>query len=156
MPAYVTLTKVKSWLPSGHGISDDDLNTIIGDSSEEIEEMAGKLYVKQYETNTQKFPDIDDDPATPKTIELCTLWLVLAESYARIEIDNSGDESNTQPKKKYYRDKAEAKMTKVAAGEIDIDISVENPFYAEEKYPDDETDFDRKFTNDELDTYTYS
>ena len=158
MPTYTTYAKVNADLPSGHGILEATINTRISEASDEVDVRVGKKYARQYETNTQKFPDIDSDPATPSLVEKCCRWLVLAECFEDLGQDNRGDEETdgNVPAKIYYRRKAEKVLKEIATDDVmDLNISVENKFYYTEKYPDDESDFDRKFTNENLDSYTY-
>ena len=158
MPTYTTYSKVNADLPSGHGILEATIDTYISEASDEVEVRVGKKYARQYKTSTQKFPDITDSPATPSLIEKCCRWLVLAECYEDLGQDNRGDEQTegNLPEKVYYRRKAEKVLKEIATDDtMDLNVSVENKFWSQEKYPDDESDYDRIFTNENLDSYTY-
>ena len=162
MPSYCVYTRVLNDLPSSLPSSLTDtsyalIKTYISDASGEIDERVGKKWARQYKTSTQKFPDITDTPATPKLVELCCVYLTLSMCFAKMGEDNRGDDdSGRVPLKVYYRKLGEDLLKKIAHDDdVDLDISTENPFWYQEKYPDDETDYDRTFTNDELDKYSY-
>ena len=156
MPNYVARASVTAKLPSGYSdvLDNDRIDDLITNASGEIEEMAGTRFSLQYETSTQKFPEITDSTyTTPKTIELCALWLTLSYCYEELADANRGDVENFETNKVYYRRIATEKMEKVADGEIDLGIGLTTKIYATEKYPDDESSFDRVFTNTDMDTY---
>jgi hypothetical protein len=131
------------------------ISTYIGDASGEIDERVGKKWARQYKTSTQKFPDITDTPATPKLVELTAIYLTLFWCFTKLGEENRGEDDNgREPMKVYYRKLAERLLKQIADDDnVDLDITTENPFWYQEKYPDDETDYDRVFTNTELDAY---
>lgn len=160
MPAYVELASVKAKLPSSlpAALSDSRINTLIGKASSECDDLAGTEFSRQFATNTQKFPDItDSDPTTPATIEQCALWLTLSRCYEELGEENRGVEGGREKSNKvYYRELAEKKLEQVRTGEIDLnlgDYSKDTAWEAYEKYPDDESDMDRKFTHTEMDAH---
>jgi hypothetical protein len=160
MPAYCTVTRVLNDLPASlpsslTATSYALITTYIGDASGEIDDRVGKKWARQYKTSTQKFPDITDSPATPKLVELCAIYLTLSWCYTKLGEENRGEDDNgREPMKVYYRRLAEKLMEQIAhADTVDLNISTENKFDYQEKYPDDETAYDRVFTNDDLDTY---
>ena len=162
MPAYCAYTRVLNDLPSSLPSSLTAttyalVKTYIGDASGEIDDRVGKKWARQYATNTQKFPDITDSPATPKLVELCCVYLTLSYCFAKMGEDNRGDEdAGRLPLKVYYRNLAEKLMEEIAHSDsVDLNITAENKFDYQEKYPDDETEYDRTFTNDALDKYSY-
>ena len=162
MPAYCAYTRVLNDLPTSLPSSLTAttyalIKTYIGDASGEIDDRVGKKWARQYATSTQKFPDITDSPATPKLVELCCVYLTLSYCFAKMGEDNRGDEdSGRLPLKVYYRKLAEEIMQEIAYSDaVDLNITTENKFDYQEKYPDDETEYDRTFTNDELDKYSY-
>lgn len=158
MALYIAIANVKNELPTGHGISDADITTYVTEESSVIDDRVGKKYARQYESSAQKFPEYNSDPATPQLIQQVCKWLVLARCYEILAVENRGDAEDGSGKslKKYYYDKAIKALDKIADDDnIDLNVSVENKFDFIEKYPDDETSFDRIFTNTELDTYTY-
>jgi hypothetical protein len=162
MPAYCLYTRVLNDLPTSLPSSLTAstyalIKTYIGDASGEIDERVGKKWARQYNSSTQKFPDITDTPATPKLVELCCVYLTLSMCFAKMGEENRADEdAGRVPLKVYYRNLAEKLLIAIAdSDQVDLDISTENKFWYQEKYPDDETDYDRVFTNDELDTYSY-
>jgi len=165
MPAYCLYTRVLNDLPTSLPSSLTTgtyalIVTYIGDASGEIDERVGKKWARQYKTSTQKFPDITDSPATPKLVELCCVYLTLSMCFAKMGEENRGDEDNDRvPLKVYYRRLGERLLKEIAnADEVDLNIDYENKFYIEDKYPTATTEasYDRKFTNTELDTYSYS
>ena len=160
MPTYCTVTRVLNDLPASRpssltATSYALISTYIGDASGEIDERVGKKWARQYKTSTQKFPDITDTPATPKTVELAAIYLTLSWCYTKLGEENRGEDDNGRdPMKVYYRKLAEKLIKQIADDDnVDLDIATENPFWYQEKYPDDETDYDRVFTNTELDAY---
>lgn len=155
MASYVALATVTAELPTGHGLADATVNGYISDASAEVDELAGNRFPLAYNSDAQKFPEITGTPATPKTIEQCALWLALSYCFAALQKANRYMDDNNPPNKVYYRDLAEAKLEKVAAGEIDLNIAVQSVLYADDKYPDDETDRDRVFTADAMDAHLY-
>jgi hypothetical protein len=157
---YTTQAKITAKLPATLPTTFDAayFTTLIADASGEIDDMAGVMWPRQFKSNVQKFPDITDSPATPKTIELCTIWLALAAAFEDLGEENRGNEPGaSKPNKVYYRELAEAKMDRVAAGTISLYIGAAyadnkaNLFGSTEKYPDDETDLESTFTNDAID-----
>ena len=160
MPTYCTVARVLNDLPASlpsslTATSHALIVTYIGDASGEIDERVGKKWERQYKTSTQKFPDITDTPATPKLVELCAIYLTLFWCYTKLGEENRGEDDNgREPMKVYYRKLAERLLKQIADDDnVDLDIATENPFWYQEKYPDDETDYDRVFTNTELDAY---
>jgi len=150
MPTYVLKNTVKNKLPSNlpDELNDARIETLIGYASAEVDEMAGRQFSRQYNSNTQKFPDITDDPATPQTIELCTMWLVLSYCYEEMgDYENRGDEDNDVPNKIYYRRLCESKMKKINAGDIDLDISGTAQVENIDKYPTSSEETDMKHWN---------
>lgn len=157
MPNYVARATVQAELPTGYaaaGLDNDTIDEYIGRASLRVDELAGVDFPLAYETDTQKFPEIDDGSyTTPATIEDCALWLTLVKCYIKLGEKNRIYEIEKRPAQIYYRELAIDTMKQVRDGDIDLGITKNYKFYATEKYPDDETDFDRTFTNTELDAH---
>lgn len=158
MPSYVTTAKVKTRLPSSlpTALSDANIAALILDAGGEIDEKVGGRYAKSYVTNTQRFPEITDTTyTTPKTIQLIALWLVLSAAYEILGEENRAPDNETnKPNKIYYREKALAELKAIRDGDIILDVtSLSTHWDGYDKYPDDESDMDRVFTNEAMDAH---
>ena len=155
MPSYVARATVTALLPAGHGISNDDVDTYIGRASLEVDELSGNDFPKSYESSTQKFPEIDNGTyTTPATIEECAKLLALYRCY-QILLENNFAAEDIEKEMNRFRSEAERKLEQVRSGEIDLGMTKQTLLYAAEKYPEDETSLDSKFTNDAMDAHSY-
>ena len=158
MANYVALTTVTNKLPSGYDndVSDSRIqNTLIVEASNEVDELAGFGFPRIYNSNAQKFPEINDTPTTPATISLCALWLTLSRVYEEMgDKSNRGDEENEVPNKTYYRRLAINKMKDVRDGKVDLSVEANETIATQSKYFDSdvETDMDHKLKMNEMDT----
>lgn len=163
MPKYVSRSDILAELPTtrpndpdGNQYSEGDWNTIldnlIAKMSQYIDDNVGTRYSFSYNSNTQKFPEIDDSPATPATIEeICSL-LVMAKALRYYGANyNSKDNELIAGK----LEEAENKLQKIRTGEIQLSIDGTNlatvPVHSENDYTDDQTE--PVFNPDELDIY---
>lgn len=156
MPSYVTVANVKLKLPASlpTALSDARIAVLVANASGEIDELVGNNYAKSYQTNTQRFPNITDTTyTTPKTIELCALWLTLSACFEELGEENRGAEDvNNKPNKIYYRELAEKKLEQIRSGEIQLSVLSHGTHWeTDDKYVDDESDMDRVFTNEAMD-----
>ena len=156
MPTYTTVAKVQAELPSGQpeGYTAETWATKIGElisvCSQYVDDNVGSKYPFSYKTNTQKFPDITDEPATPSTIERITRWLVTSDALGYFQGMYNVDDAEVRKK---LREKAEYKFRAIQKGEIVISVSgvsLRTSFsYSVNDRADDEDDLD--FDRDELD-----
>jgi hypothetical protein len=157
MASYCTSAKLTGALPSSLPTSMDAtfLATQITDASGEVDELAGAGFPLAYESNAQKFPNITDSPATPKTIEQCALWLALSRCYERLEVENYGTDDETTPRSIYFRNKAEAKLAMVRSGEIELKVTARAAgIELADRYVDGTAEADKDWLNkrSEMDT----
>lgn len=158
MASYCTRTRLTDNLPDDlpAGMDSTFMDNQIAASSFEVDELVGFGFTRQYKTNTQKFPDITDDPATPKTIENCALWLALSLCYEKLDVENEGDEvgENKTSRRVYYRNKAIQQLEKIRNGVVDLNVTAEAGVEAQDKYMDDSDEEDKEWIvkKSELDT----
>lgn len=154
MPNYTTVTKVKAELPSD---PPEDYNAttwqavieqVISENSQYVDDNVGGNYSFDYESATQKFPEIDSDPATPKTIEKISRYLCAAELLAYYSGIYTTEDNSQRLRRRNW---AEETLEKIRSGEIQISISGSN-LYSISVYS--ESDFtDPIFTETSLDEF---
>lgn len=126
MPQYTTVTKLKAELPSDSppDYTEEEWNTklleIIQEQSQAVDDEVGGCYSFSYNSNLQKFPDIDDDPAAPATIEKCARYLAASDALGYYSAIYNADDNALRLKRRNW---AEQKLMKIANGDIKISLA---------------------------------
>ena len=153
---YTTVAKVQAELPRGEptGYTTETwatkLSELIAERSQYVDDGVGGAYPFSYNSSTQKFPDITDDPATPSRIEVITRYLTVSDAMGII----GGTYNIGEPSQKTLtRSKGEAQLKDILNGKLSISlngISLKSSFlYTTNDRPTDQDDPD--FDRDELD-----
>lgn len=125
MANYVAQATVTAKLTTGAvtELTTGRIDALIISASNEVDDLVGPGFARSYNSNTQKFPQITDSPATPATVELCALWLTLSRCYEELSDEvNFGNEENSRPAKIYYRDLADKRLTMIRNREITLNV----------------------------------
>lgn len=121
MPTYTNSVAVLAQLPASPPTAVTDYTaTDIADASGEVEALVGNRFSLSYESNTQKFPDIDSSPATPAIIKRCATLLAASYQFLRLE-KNIGSDGPTRSDK--LREAARDLLESIRNGEISISLS---------------------------------
>ena len=144
MPTYCTTDKLNTYLPDSlpAAVSGKQA-TDIADASEVVDAKVGGRFGLNYNSNTQRFPEVTDDPATPAIIQQATALLAAGVQYQRLK-ERVGDGEVSMAE--VYRKRGEAILEQVKSGEIEIVLSgssigssvlgsVEDPIYADRVDP---------------------
>lgn len=125
MPTYTESAKVQNELPDSlpTGFVTANMTDLISIGSELVESLVGPHYAFQYNSNTQKFPNVTDTPATPTIIEICARWLAAAEGYVRLKEVNKLSGKDLESK---FRSNAMDMLEKIANGDVVISVSGSN------------------------------
>ena len=121
MPTYTTTTKLGYWLPNPlpATITTAIQNAAIADAGSEIDAVLTKFGLA-YKSNTQKFPDITDSPATPLIIDTCAQWIAAYNCYTILKEINKDFEQKIG---EILKGKANRRHEKINAGEMDVILS---------------------------------
>ena len=118
MPTYTTRANVQLELPSTlpSGFVASYMTDMIAYASAMADAMVGPDYPFSYESNVQKFPNMND---TPSIIEKCARLIAAAEGYVRLKEINklSGKDMETK-----LRRQAEKKLLAIRDGEYQVAI----------------------------------
>lgn len=150
MPTYCASADVLLELPPSPPSSvTDNIDTDIAHASDLVEAGVGTTFPLAYSSNTQKFPDIDASPATPKIVALAAIYLAAARQYQRM-----GQLHEKDPNQRIIlEDKANEILEKIREGEIDVVLSdgtsiyssklkgVEDPHYEDRNTPNQKAIF---------------
>ena len=111
---YAEANNVRAYLASAVEATDDQVSQAIADAAIEVDAGVGPGYPAD-EDQGWKFPDLPD---TPRLITLLTVWF--AVSYV-VGIKQVQSKDSRQPSnEKKFRDRAEAKLKQLRAGELSI------------------------------------
>lgn len=121
MPTYTNSTNVNKHLPASPPAAlTDNVALDIADASDLVDSLAGARFGLNYNSSSQKFPEIDGSPATPSIIEKAARWFAVSFQYERL-----GDqikEGKVSRAERFYN-KAEKLMQQVRDGLVDVVIS---------------------------------
>ena len=132
MPNYTTVVKVKAELPSGEpknpstGITytlsewNAVIATLISENSQMIDDEVGGNYAFSYETNTQKFPEIDGSPSTPGIIEKICRYLCACDALAYFSGTYTEDDNSPRLRRRRW---AEDKLKSILKGDLKISVN---------------------------------
>jgi hypothetical protein len=154
MPTYCTTDDVLAELPDSPSSKvTDKMSTDITKASQLVESGVGSRFPFNYESNTQKFPDISSSPATPTLIRQAATYYTAYFQWLRIkETINDGDKTQAQE----YRDLAESFLEDIREGRKTVDLSAANIMgtsllgVEDTQYADEDTEI---FTKTELDNH---
>lgn len=132
MPNYTTVTKVKAEIPSGepknpstgvtYTLSEWNvvIAILISENSQSIDDEVGGNYAFSYETNTQKFPEIDGSPSTPGSIEKICRYLCACDALAFFSATYTLDDNSPRLRRRKW---AEDKLKLIKKGDFKISIN---------------------------------
>lgn len=121
MPTYTTKTKMGYWLPGTlpASITDEVKDQAISDAGTEIDARLTRFGMA-YKSNTQKFPDVTDSPATPLLIDQIAQMLAAYYIYIQLKEINA----NVDSKQGFLlKDIARKRLQEINDGEINIYLS---------------------------------
>jgi hypothetical protein len=159
MPTYTTSSLVLAHLPSNlpEAVT-NNTTTDIAAASALVESGVGPRFAFSYESSTQKFPEIDSDPATPAIIEQAARYYAVSLQYLRLEVaEGIRSEEDEDLNSVLFEKKAEKILEDIESGKKTVEISGSNikgtalKSYEDETYEDDE-DPKARFDHEELDT----
>jgi len=84
---YTTQENIMLEMPPGDlpdDVDNDYFDAVIADASDEVDTRVSMMYERIYASDTQKFPDIDDDPATPRVVERMARYLAASLIYTKL------------------------------------------------------------------------
>lgn len=87
MSTYTTTENIMLEMPPGSLPTDMDADyfaAIIADASDEVDSRISMMYERAYASGTQKFPDIDAAPATPRVVERMARYLAASLAYTKM------------------------------------------------------------------------
>jgi len=157
MPTYTNSANVYSELPPNlpTTVTDYTANDI-ATASGLVESGVGPGFSTNYKSNTQKFPDITDSPATPAIIEIAARFYAASLQYKRLgESVGEGE----IPKSQEYWEKAEAIVKDIREGVRTVEIDGTNlertsvEWVEDEIYEDLTADQKPIFNHNDLDTH---
>jgi len=121
MASYTSDAKLLVELPSSlpSTLSSAVRAQYISDASAEVDSRVGPRYGLDYATNTQRFPDITDDPATPEVIEQIARWLAAARCYRKLG-DINRDVATGMSTPERYEKQAWELLKEIKTGGIQI------------------------------------
>lgn len=99
------------------------LQALIEENSQLIDDSVGGNYSFAYNSGTQKFPDIDADPATPGTIEKICRYLTVADALAYFSGIYTEDDNSPRMRRRNWADN---RLKMIRSGEIEISVAGSN------------------------------